>query len=199
MSNEEYIIDPEIILEFIDESQDNLNDVANVLISLENNPSDKEGIDTIFRTVHTIKGNSAFFNLLKIKSMAHILEDLMGLVREGTVQFNDVILQVLIRGIDFLKKMLVNVQRSKPEVDDMKAYDDLLADVTREVEKGSEKNPALAWQSLHKDIKIFSAEFKDENPYRDATPKEGVTIDSQSITINGEKIGRCYDIFMNIL
>ena len=63
------LIDPNILLEFIDESIDSLEDLPALFIEIEKDPNNKEVINAIFRPVHSIKGNSAFFGLLKLKKL----------------------------------------------------------------------------------------------------------------------------------
>ncbi len=153
--NIDYGVDPELVMEFVDESQEMLSEVANMFITLESDPSNKEAIDKIFRTVHTIKGNSAFFNLMKVKSLAHIMEDLMNLVREGSMKFSEAISGVLIRGIDFLKDMLENVRAGKPELEDDSEYNVLIDEITGHVEGGKKKDPVAIWKQIKKDLQQF--------------------------------------------
>ncbi len=153
--NIDYGVDPELVMEFVDESQEMLSEVANMFITLESDPSNKEAIDKIFRTVHTIKGNSAFFNLMKVKSLAHIMEDLMNLVREGSMKFSETISGVLIRGIDFLKDMLENVRAGKPELEDDSEYNGLINEITSHVEGGKKKDPIAIWKLIKKDLLQF--------------------------------------------
>jgi len=164
MSDEvDYGVDPELVMEFVDESEELLSDATNLFITLESNPDDSESIDKIFRTVHTIKGNSAFFNLMKVKSMAHIMEDLMNLVRDGAVKFNEVISDVLIRGIDSLKDMLENVRGQKPEITDEEAYNALLSEITRYVDSGKEQDSEGVWKDIQKDVDVFKTKFISED------------------------------------
>ncbi|VAW19251.1 hypothetical protein MNBD_BACTEROID05-102, partial [hydrothermal vent metagenome] len=164
MADVDYGVDPELVMEFVDESEELLGDVTNLFIALETNPEDRESIDKIFRTVHTIKGNSAFFNLMKVKSMAHICENLMNLVREGSLKFNNDISDVLIRGIDYLKGMLDNVRSTKPEVDDEASYNKLLDEITSFVDAGNSQDPEAVWKVVNKDVGDFKNQFKGGDP-----------------------------------
>ena len=51
----------EFIEEFLVESSENLDQLDRDLIALEERPDDPQRLASIFRTVHTIKGNSGFF------------------------------------------------------------------------------------------------------------------------------------------
>ncbi len=50
MAEEIYSIDPELVAAFVDESQEMLNNDTNIFIVLESDPTNKEAIDTVFRT-----------------------------------------------------------------------------------------------------------------------------------------------------
>ena len=156
-------IDESMVAEFVDESARLLEDAANMFINLESNPADKEAIDTIFRTVHTIKGNSSFFNFVKIKSMAHVMEDLMSLVREETVKFNGGIADVLIRGTDYLNGMLKDIKINKPEVSDELSYNALLSEITRLGDSAKKQDGTSIWKDIDKEIRILEQTFSSSS------------------------------------
>jgi len=49
-------VDDEIVREFLLESNENLDRLDRELVSLEKEPSNRETLSSIFRTIHTIKG-----------------------------------------------------------------------------------------------------------------------------------------------
>ena len=159
----DYGIDASLVAEFIDESVGLLEDAANMFITLESKPGDKEAIDTIFRTVHTIKGNASFFNLSGIKSMAHAMEDLMSLVRENTVGFNGGMADVLIRGTDYLNGMLKNIRNNKPEVSDESGYNALIEEITRHVDDSMRQDQTSVWKNIDKEIEFFDQALAKDN------------------------------------
>ncbi|HDR03662.1 MAG TPA: hypothetical protein ENN84_00235 [Candidatus Marinimicrobia bacterium] len=111
----DYGIEPEVLLEFIDESQEQLDKTINICIENEGKVLGAKAIDEIFRTVHAIKGNSAFLNLMKIKNLAHSLENLMNLVRMGNAHFKGEVADKIISGIEMIQEMLGSVKAGKPE------------------------------------------------------------------------------------
>ena len=75
--------DSTLIIQFIAETRDNLEDAARGLLELENS-ADQELINSIFRNFHTIKGTSGIFPEFKaITSLTHVAEDLMDQIRNG--------------------------------------------------------------------------------------------------------------------
>ncbi len=71
MANPIFDVDPELLNGFIDDSLDDLVSLDGLFVRLETEPGNLEIIQSIFRPVHSIKGNSAFFGLLKLKKLAH--------------------------------------------------------------------------------------------------------------------------------
>ncbi len=58
----------ELLLSFIQESQDHLGNIETKILNLENS-NDPDVIDDIFRSLHTLKGNSSFFGFENIKKL----------------------------------------------------------------------------------------------------------------------------------
>jgi len=154
-----YGIDPQLMAEFIDESQDLLENAANSFIDLEHNPDNREAIDSVFRVVHTIKGNSAFFNLMKVKSLAHALEDLMAQVRDGKRAFAKPVPDVLLNGLDALKAMMARIREGKPETEDEAGYEDRLRELRAIVDEGRQRDAAQLWERLSTDLAVFKRKF----------------------------------------
>ena len=75
--------DKEIINDFVIESLENLGTIEVKLMDLEQDPSDLDTINAIFRPFHTVKGVSGFLNFNKINKLAHISENLLDKVRNG--------------------------------------------------------------------------------------------------------------------
>jgi two-component system chemotaxis sensor kinase CheA len=159
-------IDPELVKEFVDESKEALDNVTNLFIILETNPHDKKSIDAVFRAVHSIKGNAAFFNLMQTKALAHIMEDLMNLIRKGTIVYNKKIASVLIKGIDKLQKMLDNARSGNPEIQpsEKKLLTSLIDEIAAFVNFKQQLSNTDIWINLIKDIAHVKDITTKKNP-----------------------------------
>ena len=75
-----------VVKEFLVESHENLDQLDRDLVALEKDPENKEGLASIFRTIHTIKGTCGFFGFSKLEAVTHVGENLLGKLRdlEGT-------------------------------------------------------------------------------------------------------------------
>ena len=68
---------------FFEEAAELLADFESGLLALEENPSDAELLNRIFRSAHTLKGNSSMLGLDEIAHFTHALEDLPDQLRKG--------------------------------------------------------------------------------------------------------------------
>lgn len=99
-------LDLEGLQGFIDESEESMLGIENDFIELENDPNNLEIINRIFRPVHSLKGNSGFFGLMNINKFAHRMENLLDYIRNGDVLVTKEIIDLLLKGIEYLQNML---------------------------------------------------------------------------------------------
>ena len=98
--------DTEIVAEFITESMENLDDLDTQILSLEQDPGNKEVLNHVFRAVHTVKGGSGFLNIDEITTVSHKLESVLDDLRNDVLHVTPEILDVVLEGVDTLKKLL---------------------------------------------------------------------------------------------
>jgi len=102
--------DGELLREFISESQEHLLNIENGVLTLEENPEDKEELNSIFRAFHTFKGSSGFLNLVPINKCAHELENLLDLARQEKLAVTTPIINIILEGGDVLKQFVIEMQ-----------------------------------------------------------------------------------------
>jgi two-component system chemotaxis sensor kinase CheA len=98
--------DAELLREFLMESREHLDNIEHGVLVLENQPTDAETLNTIFRAFHTFKGGAGFLNLIPINRLAHVLESLLDLARQGKLTINSAVIDLILRGRDVLKQFL---------------------------------------------------------------------------------------------
>lgn len=101
--------DKQILQEFIIETKDNLNVLEEKFVELESSPEDMDIIEPIFRTIHSIKGNSGFFNLTRVTVLAHNMENVLGALRDSKISIDSNIAELLLKGKDNITEMLDKV------------------------------------------------------------------------------------------
>ncbi|WP_304226481.1 chemotaxis protein CheA [Gracilinema caldarium] len=100
------IEDIKLLEQFYTEAQEHLEEAQATLVELEYDATNKELINTIFRDFHTIKGSSAFLGLKNIEETAHAVEDLLAIVRDGKLNLNKELIDLIFRGMELLKILL---------------------------------------------------------------------------------------------
>ncbi|MGL1934304.1 MAG: ATP-binding protein [Fibrobacterales bacterium] len=140
-------VDPSLKVEFIDESIEALDAVSNLLISLENAPSNMELIEEIFRPVHTMKGNASFFGLIKVTELAHELETVLDNIRTGQAAINKITIDSLLLGIDTLNCMFHRVLQNESEIESAAEYEELLRTI-QHIQALGKDDEELLWKQL---------------------------------------------------
>ncbi|MCH9024072.1 MAG: chemotaxis protein CheA [candidate division Zixibacteria bacterium] len=98
-------IDADFLSEFATESEEYLEQAEASLLTLETDPEDDEAINSIFRAFQTIKGTSAFLGLTQITELAHVVESMLGRVRDGSIKYTEVYADVALQSIDVMKSL----------------------------------------------------------------------------------------------
>ena len=101
--------DRELLAEFINESQEHLQNIEQGVLVLEDDPFNADTLNTIFRAFHTFKGGSGFLNLTPIKDLAHELESLLAAARQQQFTINTAIIDVILEGADTLKQFVTQM------------------------------------------------------------------------------------------
>lgn len=101
--------DGELIAEFINESQEHLQNIEQGVLVLEEQPKDADTLNSIFRAFHTFKGGSGFLNLTAIQSLAHELESLLDQARQDKLAITPPIVNIILEGGDTLKQFAVEI------------------------------------------------------------------------------------------
>src|SRR5580704_15346218 len=78
----------EIVREFLLETHESLEQLDLDLVKLEKEPTERETLARVFRTLHTVKGTAGFLGLLKLQAVAHAAENLLSRLRAGELRFN---------------------------------------------------------------------------------------------------------------
>ena len=128
MENEEFI------REFLEESEENLDQLDQDFVSLEQDPHDLERLDSIYRAIHTIKGTSGFFGFSKLGAVAHAAENLLSRLRDGDITLNEGLTSALLASVDAIRDILANIAREDDEGDgDYRSLNQKLEDLASHV------------------------------------------------------------------
>lgn len=93
----------EDVKEFLIEGYEHLNQLESDLVRLEQSQADLEVMNRIYRSLHTIKGNSGFLGLEKLESVTHAGENLLSRLRDRAIAVNPDIITALLQTIDAIR------------------------------------------------------------------------------------------------
>ena len=140
--------DQEMLDLFVQESSEHLQTLETDLMALESNPTDNALLNSIFRSVHSLKGGAGFFGFDPIVKLAHVMESVMSLLRDGILKADQPMVTLLISTSDKLNLMLGNPERAidiacEGEIAGLQAIlDGTSPGATTSASKGGETPPA---------------------------------------------------------
>jgi two-component system chemotaxis sensor kinase CheA len=102
--------DVSLVKDFISEGLEYIDEIEVNILNLEQNPDNRDTINTIFRPFHSIKGVASFLNLEKIRDLAHNLENLLDKARNMKLRITPPLIDVVLDGTDALKAMILQLK-----------------------------------------------------------------------------------------
>lgn len=105
----EYLVphlDPEVLSYFAPEAQEYLETLEANLLRLDKDPQNKELINQLFRTAHTLKGSAYTVGFQSIGDLVHHVEDFMGAVRDGRLKVMLGHTDLLLRSVDVVRVLM---------------------------------------------------------------------------------------------
>ncbi len=123
-------IDPndEILQDFLIEAGELLDGLNEQLIDLEQNPDDRDLLNAVFRSFHTIKGGAGFLSLNPLVTVCHHAEDVFNLLRNGERRVDGHLMDTMLRVLDTLNVMFGDLRSG---VDPTPADDELVENLRR--------------------------------------------------------------------
>lgn len=99
-------INAEILLDFITESGELVDQLDQDLVRLESEPENLDLLNQIFRGIHTIKGSASFLSLDNLTHLAHVAEDALNLLRKGEISVTSQTMDALLASADVLRQQI---------------------------------------------------------------------------------------------
>ncbi len=96
----------ELLKDFFIEAEMQVDTLEQNILVLENDPSDHDAIDEIFRAAHTLKGAAATVQMTKLSEFTHLVEDVLDAIRSDEVHASEQVVDILLNSIDVIKAIL---------------------------------------------------------------------------------------------
>ena len=137
---------------FLEEAREHLQTLNRCVLDLEHEPGNLHILDEIFRSAHTIKGMSATMGYSEIAELTHEMENVLDLLRKGTLTAHADIIDTLFQCVDRLEQLVEEVANGQTGGVEVSALSAKLASLA----KGEMVAPAEKVQPLSttKDAKI---------------------------------------------
>lgn len=88
---------------FVSECCEQMDRLEALLLALERDQTDGQGLDEMFRMIHTIKGNASVMQAAEIEWFAHIIESVLGRLRNNIIRPDRTLISTLLPCIDHLR------------------------------------------------------------------------------------------------
>lgn len=153
----------EILKIFQVESEEIISKLNNNLLDLEKMPNNKDTILLLFRDAHSLKGASRMVGFNNVQTLAHKMEDILGLAKEDKISLSSKIVDVLYKTVDFLSELIEKSIKKGQEIytEDVAKHIELLENM-----QVSADNPIPKKESKTDfNIKAFSENIDNVNNF----------------------------------
>ncbi|PGH58812.1 chemotaxis protein CheA [Azospirillum palustre] len=103
---------------FREEAAELLAALESALLHLEQNPTDREPLDTAFRALHTIKGSGSMFGFEAAASFTHHLESAFDRMRKGELAATTAMIGIALAAKDHIRILIDDPASADPAVAD---------------------------------------------------------------------------------
>ena len=205
----------ELLGEFHAEALDHLQQIEAALLMLDGNPTDRDALNGLFRSFHTIKGVSGFLHLGPMHRLTHEVESLLDLARTDRLRLTPSIVTEILRSRDAIQEMVRQItvaleQGTSP--DRIVPVNDLIATVRAMAQGGAAASPPPVADASVEPVKavakpahtaVYAVDGNDattaaepvavaSSPAADQGPARGVAI--SSVRVNTEKLDSLVDV-----
>jgi two-component system chemotaxis sensor kinase CheA len=102
-------MDDDMLKGFVVEAMDLAVNVEEHLLRLERDPDNKETLNAVFRSFHTIKGGAGFMNLGALVSACHLTENLFDALRNGAAPVTPIAIEAALMASGFVADQLAEL------------------------------------------------------------------------------------------
>ncbi|MCD6526677.1 MAG: chemotaxis protein CheA [Desulfuromonas sp.] len=207
-------ITPDMVERFVQEADELLETTEQGLLAWEKEPESQDHVATIFRSMHSFKGNSGFFGYMNLEKLSHQIENVLDIIKSGGSFATDNPFETMLLAVDALKDGLSSlVENGKDLIEEIDAHIEALKTLPAPrlgevlIEKGVVEKETIE-QALNQQKKPLgdllvdmgkaseeqiSQALSSQNQVKKATPKpkkkpKAAAIKRQDIRVDLEKL-----------
>ncbi len=169
----------EIIVDFLQETEEILENLNQDLVTLEETPYDTDLLNKIFRGIHTVKGTSGFLGFEKMTKVAHKTEDILNKLRKEEIKLTPILMDVILEGVDTIKAIFDSIRETREEnveiEETVKKLEKVLKEEEEKQKEQTDETPEVPeipdLKEEAKEKKAKEKEEEKEEKGEDDTPK----------------------------
>lgn len=156
---------------FLEEADEQLQELNQNLLELERDPENLEIINNIFRAAHSLKSSAAFVGLNELSDLAHKMENLLQGIRDKTLSVTPDIVDVIFSCFDMINSVIETVARGEEPTQDLSGLIGKIESLSEEKTQESQaagSSDALSSDNGNKNIPSTKLESSDAKEIRKA-------------------------------
>ncbi len=126
---------------FVTEAREALRVMNEAMLELEKDPDNRELVDQLFRSCHSIKGMAGMMNQTVITNLAHALEDVLSSVRDQSIAPTGEVAESIFKATDALESMVGSFESSTLVQDNPELIEELKAILAKPAPEKKAKEP----------------------------------------------------------
>ena len=127
----------ELLKDFFAEAEQQVETLESNVLVIENDPTNHDAVDEIFRAAHTLKGGSATVEMTELSGFTHKVEDVLDEIRSDRLEVSESVVDILLTSIDVIKAMMEARQNGEVYSEDISEIEEKLKSYIPE--KGDKK------------------------------------------------------------
>ena len=115
-------MDEEYLKMFFDEADEYIQNLNDDILTLEQEPDNKDVINSIFRAAHSLKGMAATMGFDRLTNLTHKMENALDMIRNDRIYLDTEMIDVLFDGIDLITDLVEDIKKSGEEMTGVDSY-----------------------------------------------------------------------------
>ena len=177
----------ELLKDFFSEAQQQVENLESNILVIENDPTNHEAIDEIFRAAHTLKGGSATVEMTELTEFTHAVEDLLDELRSGTIPVTEPVVDTLLSAIDIIKVMLEERANGQTYAEDVEPVKNTLKSFIPAKEPKKKKTAPVSMQPVPKPV-VAPVQVSQETSVKVSNISEYELLELKQSCQEGEKL-----------
>jgi len=158
----------ELMAQFRIEARELVQQSSEDLIALEREPSDRSRLESVFRSIHTLKGSVGLFDFQALHQVLHCAEDLLSGARDGSIDVDLSLIDPLLAVVDWIDGIIDPIaETARLSEQQVIVANSLLGALQKVIAAPIQTAPALLAESIPQWASDFQAKMRDQTPCAD--------------------------------